>query len=46
MQRFDQEGRVTHLRDAVDLHGREFATLVNQFLSDKTVVVIALPACH
>jgi len=31
---------------AVNLHGREFATLVNQYLGEKTVVDIALPACH
>jgi len=46
LQRFDQEGRVTHLWDAVNFHGREFATLVNQCLGEKTVAVIALPACH
>ena len=37
---------VIHLWDAVDLRGREFATLVNQCLGEKTVAVIALPAWH
>ena len=41
-----KRNHVIHLWDAVDLHGREFATLINQYLGEKTVAVIALPACH
>jgi len=46
LQWLDQEVHVVHLWDAVNLHGHEFATLVNQCLGEKTVVDIALPACH
>lgn len=34
------------LVDAVDFHGCEFSTPVNECLSPKTMTLIALPVCH
>ena len=42
----DQGVHVGHLWDAADCRGCEFSTLGNQHIDERTVVIIALLACH